>query len=251
MLPGGYDGHKKKRRFRYNQIEYLQNMTTRNLCIVVTLSIVLILCVMYLIFPSSDVRRRTREQIVKQYFNNKIINSAADNGGSWFDEISEDEIEFLNFLKTGGDEDGDDHMRRSVSEDGFAVKTGRSTYSFRERLNITDKMKSYLFVHPKVGELNGMYQKELVDYELCCSVLFENKIMGTRSVNLRVCGNNDKLQCIIRSNRLVVTMDTSFISSEENNDEMEFILICMFKWISSNVDDDHVINRPLNTRSWF
>lgn len=113
-------------------------------------------------------------------------------------------------------------LSRSFTYDGSV----KSLYSFKESFFLENNMKSYSFEHERLYKLD---QESVIDYELCCFVFIKSHKNDEYIEYTKLCGNDENLQCIISNNRLLITVDMSFL---EEGSDIEIVLSCMFDWLS-------------------
>jgi hypothetical protein len=102
----------------------------------------------------------------------------------------------------------------------------KSIYSFKERFFLENNMKTYSFVHERLYQFD---QNGVVDYELCCIVFVKSIKDSEYAEHSKICGTDSDLQCIISNNRLLVSINMSFL---EEGSDVEIVLSCMFDWLS-------------------
>lgn len=111
----------------------------------------------------------------------------------------------------------------------------RMTYQFSEVFNITNKDTTYIFEHPKRGDIMEMEQNVLIDYQLCCSMFYQVNSRGEAKLLLKSCGGEEDqiLQCIIKNDYVMAKVDLSGISSKLAIGEyMQIVADCVLKWSS-------------------
>lgn len=219
--------YRKRENDNYKSDNYSNPVITR-CCIIIILCILIFgtLFVSFVCIPSRNTILERREDMRRTYGIPKSRRMIEDNEKfdpkfirikKWLDSIDE---------RNGNQLENEfyEHMNNGKGN------VERYTYSFTDRLNITNNMQTYIFSHPNSKEeIVGLTQNLIINYDLCCSIFYKIIDGGDLEFHERLCGNTDKMQCVLQNNKILIKID---VSSVQDQNYFEIVSTCIFSWLS-------------------